>query len=52
MATICSRSHVQDRMADSDKTDIHSVKVLGEGAFGIVDLVVSAARQICCLSEA
>ena len=31
-------------MGDSDKTDIHSVKVLGEGAFGIVDLVVSATH--------
>ncbi|GAX81530.1 hypothetical protein CEUSTIGMA_g8958.t1 [Chlamydomonas eustigma] len=27
-------------MADSEKSSIHSIKVLGEGAFGIVDLVV------------
>lgn len=27
-------------MVDADKTDIHSIKVLGEGAFGIVDLVI------------
>ena len=27
-------------MVSADKTSIHSIKVLGEGAFGIVDLVV------------
>lgn len=27
-------------MISADKTSIYSIKVLGEGAFGIVDLVV------------
>ncbi len=26
--------------ADIQKSDIHTIKILGEGAFGIVDLVV------------
>lgn len=36
----CLPLHAQDALESTSKQDIHSVKVLGEGAFGIVDLVL------------
>ena len=33
-------------MDESEKTDIHTLKILGEGAFGIVDLVVSGRGML------
>jgi len=43
----------RDILTGAQKNDIHSVKVLGEGAFGIVDLVVVDAgpRALLCVRK-
>ena len=45
----CMLTPLQEMLISTSKSDMHSVKTLGEGAFGIVDLVVVDNAKGCVL---